>query len=215
VDGAADVMAGNVRSHGWSGTTFVLRTPEGERDVSLRVPGRHNVYNALAAAAAALAASVALQHICEALEQFASLPGRGRLMQSSDGFTVIDDTYNASPASVRAALAVMREARVPGRTIVALGDMLELGDAAAGAHRGIGADMAAHGVHLVLSVGDYAGDVAGGVAEAGGDTEACSFADNDALLTHLRAELRPGDMVLVKGSRAMGMEEIVRRLLSD
>ena len=215
MDNDADVTGRELRSHGWAGTTFVLHTPEGTREVSLRVAGRHNVYNALAAAAAAVAIAAPLQEIVSALEQFDGLPGRGRLIRSRDGFTVIDDTYNASPASVRAALAVMQESRRTARAIVALGDMLELGDSAAEAHRGVGEDMVAHGVDLVFAVGEHANDVVEGVAAAGGATQACSFADKASLLARLRAELRAGDMVLVKGSRAMGMEEIVRGLVGD
>jgi UDP-N-acetylmuramoyl-tripeptide--D-alanyl-D-alanine ligase len=212
---AADVTACDLHSRGWSGTAFLLRGPEQEQAVSLRVPGEHNVYNALAAVTAGLAVAVPLSESAAALEQFEALNGRGRVLRSADGFTVIDDTYNASPASVRAALAVMREARTSGRAIVALGDMLELGDTAPDAHRSVGADLAAHGVSIVLSVGEHAEDIVDGVVAAGGPTQACSFGDKAALLARLRQELRPGDTVLVKGSRAMGMEEIVRGLLGD
>ncbi|MFQ5808414.1 MAG: UDP-N-acetylmuramoyl-tripeptide--D-alanyl-D-alanine ligase [Armatimonadota bacterium] len=215
LDSAADVTARDLRSEGWSGTTFLLQTRDEEQEVSLRLPGRHNVSNALAAAAAALAVSASLQDIAAALELFECLPGRGRLIRSPGGFTIIDDTYNASPASVRAALAVIREAPSTGRTIVALGDMLELGDSAPEAHRRAGADMAAHGIDLVLSVGEYAPEVVEGVTAAGGGTVAHGFAGKEALLARLRAELRPDDTVLVKGSRAVGMEEIVRGLLGD
>jgi UDP-N-acetylmuramoyl-tripeptide--D-alanyl-D-alanine ligase len=109
----------------------------------------------------------------------------------------------------------MQESRGAGRAIVALGDVLELGEHAADAHRQIGADMAAHGVDLVLAVGESAADVIEGVESAGGSTEARSFADKDALLAQLRAELQRGDTVLVKGSRGMGMEDIVRGLIGD
>ncbi|MGD8240013.1 MAG: UDP-N-acetylmuramoyl-tripeptide--D-alanyl-D-alanine ligase, partial [Armatimonadota bacterium] len=206
VDSAADVTGRDLCSHGWSGTTFVLQTPDEEQQVSLRLPGRHNVSNALAAVAASLAVSAPLQAAAAALELFEGLPGRARLIRSPDGFAIIDDTYNASPASLRAALAVMREARGVGRTIVALGDMLELADSAPEAHRRAGADMAAHGFDLVFAVGDHAPDVVEAVTAAGGYTEAYGFADKASLLARLRAELHPDDTVLVKGSRAMGME---------
>ncbi len=215
LEGPADVTAERLRSRGWSGTAFVLRTPDAEARISLRVPGRHNVYNAVAAATAGLAVSAALDDIAVALGQFEGMPGRGRAIRSPSGFTVIDDTYNASPASVRAALEMMRESAGRGRLIVALGDVLELGDSGPELHRGIGADMVAYNVDLVLTVGEHARDVADGVAAAAGDTKVHTFDDKAALLARLLAELRPGDMVLVKGSRAMGMEDIVRRLIGD
>ncbi len=214
-DSAADVTAHDICSRGWSGTTFALRTSAGGHEIALRAPGRHNVSNALAATAAAVALGVSLDDVAAALEEFECLPGRGRLVRSPAGHAVIDDTYNASPASIRAALAVMQESGMGGRAIVALGDVLELGEHAADAHRQIGADMAAHGVDLVLAVGESAADVVEGVENAGGRTEARSFADKDALLAQLRAELQRGDTVLVKGSRGMGMEDIVRGLIGD
>lgn len=175
----------------------------------LRIPGRHNVYNALAALGVAGVLGVPLAACSEALSTFQSVSMRSDL-QPQRNWTLLDDTYNANPDSVRAALDLL--CSVSGRRRIAvLGDMLELGPAGLDLHAAIGRHAAAAGVDLVMTTGPLSRRTAAAAAAAGlGDDGAVHYADVDELGRQLRAVLSAGDVVLVKGSRAMQMERIVR-----
>lgn len=194
------------------GIAFSLLLPTGRFSVRLSLPGRHNVHNALAAAAAASALGVAPETIVRGLEAFR--PGRGRMdvIHLPDDITVLEDFYNANPLSVRAALVALDELGGKGRRIAVLGDMLELGSEAARLHREIGSE-AARRCDFLLLLGEMAGETAAGAAEGKMPTEhirtAASHAEAVAALDNL---LQPGDRLLVKGSRGMKMEKICAAL---
>lgn len=185
------------------GGAIQARTPAGEMKLVLQVPGEHNARNALAAATAALALHVPLTTIVKGLEAFGGVAGRLQRKQALHGAVVIDDTYNANPASMHAALEVLAQAA--GKRIFVLGDMGELGDDAVQFHHEIGVAARELGIERMFALGAMS---AGAVSEFG--TGAQHFADIEALQTVLEKEMDAQTTVLVKGSRFMKMERVVR-----
>ncbi len=208
VDSPADFTADarTVRSDDAGGESFMLTTRADEREVTLAVPGLHNVRNALAAAAAAVAAGATLDDVVSGLAGFQSVGGRLRAVAGRAGSRVIDDTYNANPASLRAALDVV--ARLGGRRWLVLGDMGELGADAVALHVQAGHDARAAGIERLFALGP----LAAAAAEAFGGER---FDDADALANAVRADLADGTTVLVKGSRSMRLERVVAALTAD
>jgi UDP-N-acetylmuramoyl-tripeptide--D-alanyl-D-alanine ligase len=198
---------------GWS-WQFRLETAAGSIPIALRVPGRHQVSNALAAAAAALRLGASLEEVRAGLEAYTMVSHRVNLLASVRGITVIDDCYNASPVSMAAALDLLAGAPA-ARRIAVLGDMRELGEQTESFHRDLGGLAARVPVDRLVTVGELGALIAEGarVELASLAVETC--ADNAAAIETLLADMRPGDVVLVKGSRAMGMEEIVARLMAE
>ena len=212
--GALRVWAQEVRPDALQRHRFELNAAGlvvGRAEVQLRVLGRHQVSNALAAAAIALAAGVGLGEIAASLSAAtAASRWRMELITRPDGVRILNDAYNANPDSMRAALhtlAGMRDGS--GRLIAALGDMLELGSSADAEHRALGALAAELGIH-VLAVGDEGPLIAAGATDAGGTGE--YLADVNALTNRLRALVRPGDIVVVKASRGLALERVAEAL---
>jgi UDP-N-acetylmuramoyl-tripeptide--D-alanyl-D-alanine ligase len=205
LDADADVSAADIQL-GAAGSRFTLRTPAGEAAVHLPLPGRHNVANAAAAAAIALAVGVPLDAIVAGLQD--SEAGSGRLLrrESPQGWALIDDSYNANPGSALAAVATL--ALQPGERWLVLGNMGELGPDAAALHARIGRAAREQGIARMYVVGA----LAAGAAEAFG-ADAQVFADQSTLVASLRRDLHAGVSVLVKGSHASHMERIVAALL--
>ncbi len=181
------------------------RTPAGELRVALQVPGEHNALNALAAASAALALKVPPAKIAEALGQFGGVAGRLQRKQAVQGAMLIDDTYNANPASVHAAIEVL--AHASGKRILVLGDMGELGEDAARFHREIGIAARELGIQRLFALGTLSAEA---VREFGAGAR--HFASVEALYAVLDEELDAQTTVLVKGSRFMKMERVVQHL---
>jgi UDP-N-acetylmuramyl pentapeptide synthase len=177
-----------------------LRTPRGEAHAALAIPGIHNVRNAFAAAACAHAAGIEVASIAAGLSAFRPYTGRLQVKQAKSGLTVIDDSYNANPDSVRAAIDVL--ASCPAPTVLVLGDMGEVGSRGPEFHREIGAYARSRGVTQLLALGEATTHA---VAAFGAGAE--HFADVEALLPAIR-----GRTVLVKGSRFMKMERVVNAL---
>jgi len=184
---------------------IVVRTPVGDAPVVLRAPGLHNVRNALAASAAAFALRVPAPAIAQGLARFAGIEGRLQKKAGLRGATLIDDTYNANPESARAAIAVLAQA--PGSRILVLGDMGELGDAAAALHAEIGRVARESGVARMMTLGELSAHA----ARAFGDG-ARHFTRIEDLLAEAENALAPDVTVLVKGSRFMKMERVVAAL---
>jgi UDP-N-acetylmuramoyl-tripeptide--D-alanyl-D-alanine ligase len=182
-----------------------LSTPAGDATVALAVPGRHTAANALAATTAALAIGVSLEAVMRGLAAFRAVPGRLAAMRALSGAAIIDDTYNANPDSVRAAVAVLGAAPPP-RWLV-LGDMGELGAEGPAFHREVGAFARATGIDRLLTAGALAAEAAAAFG-AGAD----HFASVDALAQHVAATAGPDVTILVKGSRFMRMERVVSAL---
>jgi UDP-N-acetylmuramoyl-tripeptide--D-alanyl-D-alanine ligase len=185
---------------------FRLHTPDGQADVALPLPGRHNVMNALAAAALAHALGLAPGLIARGLESAPAMAGRLTPLRSPEGWLLYDDSYNANPASVRAGIETLVASG--GEPWLALGDMAELGAAREVLHRETGAYAKAQGIARLYTVGPLSALA----AEAFGPN-ARSFESREDLAEALAAELHPGARVLVKGSRSSGMERVVARVL--
>lgn len=205
-DCRADLHACNIQLDQRGCPGFELMSPLGSQHVQLNLLGRHNVANALAAAAAALALDIPLQAIADGLAALQPVAGRGRSLPGHHGALVIDDTYNANPASVRAAIDVL--AALDGQRILALGDMGELGATEQQAHRDIGEYARSRGLDALYSTGPLSA-LAARAFGLGGH----SFAHRAALAAALNKELNPRTRVLVKGSRSAGMEEVVAALV--
>lgn len=198
-----------VRGHcqpGDFGSVLTLTLPNATLDIALQVPGEHNAMNALAAAAAAFALDVSHRSIVAGLSGFSGVKGRLQRKAALHGSTFIDDTYNANPDSVKAALAVL--AQQPGRKILVLGDMGELGSDAAAMHAQIGLAARAAGVVRLLALGELTQET----VRAFG-TGAMHFERIQELLAELENELTPATTVLVKGSRFMQMERVVQSFM--
>lgn len=200
---AADVRARDIHlQHGLS--RFELHCPLGQVSVELALPGRHMVANALAAAGAALAAGASLSSIKAGLESVRGVAGRLSQTQCG-GITVINDSYNANPGSVNAAIDVLSVCE--GRRILVLGAMAELGGDARELHRDVGRRASQAGIDLVFATGEFAPDL---VAAFGAGGQA--FADKTTLSAALLAAVAAGDTVLVKGSRSAAMETVAVEL---
>ncbi len=202
-----EVSATGIRGEGPAGQSFTLRLPQGALDVRMKVFGLHNVYNALAAAAAATALGVAPEVIGAGLAAFSPVDKRFNL-EEVGGVVLIDDSYNANPASMAAALVTLRDISEESRAIAVLGDMLELGEGAAKAHRELGR-LAASCVDRLYLLGAQAETVAAGAVEGGlAAVGVVVAADHGEILADLRRVLVKGDYLLVKGSRGMRMETV-------
>ena len=206
-----EVRARDIEPLGLNGQHFLLVTPHGEATVHLKACGRHNIYNALAATAALLE-KVELPTIVAGLESFTPYKGRFQIEQL-DGITLIDDSYNANPASTKAALETLNQIAASGHRIAVLGDMLELGEHEDDAHRGVGA-VAGRTIDRLYLLGErmtkYAVE---GAMLADMPTEAvvcCTSHREIAELLH--QSITEGDVILCKGSRGMTMEKVATEL---
>lgn len=187
---------------------FTLVIGKDSIPVSLRIPGIHSVYNALAAAAAASLCGVGMEEIQAGLEAHTSFPGRMEIIRLDDNITIINDTYNANPTSMEIALKALAQLRGTGRGIAVLGDMLELGEASETYHRQLGSLITALKLSAVLLTGAHAHAVAAGAAERGTAGVAISVADtHEEIARRLDSMVQPHDWILFKGSRGMRMEK--------
>lgn len=201
----SDFTATNVHvtSHG---TTFTLQTPTGNVEVLLPLPGRHNIANALAATALAMAVGAPLDAVKAGLAKLKAVPGRLFPIQLAENQLLLDDSYNANVGSMTAAAQVLSE--MPGYRVMVVGDMAELGDESEACHRQVGEAAKASGLDRVLSVGVQSQ----GISDASGVGE--HFNDKAALIARLKALIAEQQIItiLVKGSRSAAMEEVVRAL---
>jgi UDP-N-acetylmuramoyl-tripeptide--D-alanyl-D-alanine ligase len=207
VDVSADFTATHFTST-FEKNSFLLETPQGCARVSLSLMGKHQVCNAVAAAAAAAAVGSSLADIVGGLEAMRPLPQRGVIKRLNAWLTVVDDVYNANSSSMQAAIRTL--ATFPGRRVMVIGDMAELGEEATLLHQHIGTYAQEQGIEACFSTGDYAGLV----LEAFGNRE--GLAENhtilmDKLLSYLRSDQK-ATCVWIKGSRSAGMEVIVSAL---
>lgn len=214
--GNGDVKALNIRlcDNGCYGYTVVL--PDGKQeDIYLNLPGFHNIYNSLAAILVGIEAGVPLKYIKKGIESLIDTPQRLRVCHLPYGAQIIDDTYNANPDSMKAAIDVLSDV-AKGRKIAVLGDMLELGAVAEQAHRELGRLLVEKNVDILITVGDMARFIADEAAIAGlSEDDIHSFSSRGQAISWLKDNLIAGDTVLVKGSHGMHMNEIVEHLSED
>ncbi|MER7484700.1 UDP-N-acetylmuramoyl-tripeptide--D-alanyl-D-alanine ligase [Streptomyces sp. NPDC126497] len=217
----ADVSAENVRLTDSGQPSFRLHTPSGASDVTMRLYGEHHVSNALAAAAVAHELGMSADEIATALSEAGSLSRwRMEVTERPDGVTVVNDAYNANPESMKAALralAAMGEASRAkgGRTWAVLGKMAELGDEALAEHDAVGRLAVRLNVSKLVAVGGREASwlQLGAYNEGSWGEESVHVSDAQAAVDLLRSELRPGDVVLVKASRSVGLESVAQALL--
>jgi len=208
----AEVRADKIHLHGLDGSSFTLHSPRGKAEVHLRVPGQHSVSNALAAAAVALEFGFDAAAIASALHGFQPPSRRMNVVSGRNGATVIDDSYNASPGSMEAALEVLRLAPKGALRVAVLGDMLELGDHAERAHAEIGS-LAGESADIVMAIGDYAPTVVEAARRSGlSEDRAFVVESADQAVRALDPLLNAKARVLVKGSRGMRLERVVERI---
>lgn len=219
IERAADVSARDIETPALGLSRFRLRTPLGEATCELPLPGRHNLMNALAAASVATCFEVRPEEIASALERAAPSEMRGEVLRFRAGFTVVDDSYNSNPRSL---LSMARSVAESGsgegetgerRRIVVAGEMLELGPEGAQMHREVGHEIAGMGVELLWGVRGLARELIEGAREGGMAVEQTKFFDtSEEAAEALAAEIRSGDLVLVKGSRGVHTERVVKLL---
>lgn len=212
----ADHVIPQVTEGGGLGSSFKLNYAG--KSIPVRLPGviaRHHVSDALAGAAVGIAAAMNLVDIAKRLESFVPLPGRLRLLVGRNGSGVLDDTYNASPASVRAAISTLSE--IPARRkIIALGDMLELGSGSEEQHRALADDVLAAGVSLMILVGPRSAALGEELLSRGvPHGSVLVFSDPDSAAAAASDLVREGDLVLVKGSQGVRMEKVSEALLEN
>jgi UDP-N-acetylmuramoyl-tripeptide--D-alanyl-D-alanine ligase len=196
-----------------TGTRFTLQLPDEQLDIHLRLPGRFMVLNALAAAAAGYVCGVSAPDIKIGLEQFAGVPGRMHILEIPRGIHIIDDTYNANPGSMQAAITALTTLKQQHNGFLVVGDMYELGHQAAKQHARTGQLAALHGVSGLFATGRFAEEVAEGARKAGLSAERIFTGSKDTITERLIHHLKSDDWVLIKGSRAMAMETMVQDLI--
>ena len=208
-----DYRISRVDDYGMEGIKFILTFEDGEREVHLPLPGSHNALNAAMALAVGRLLGVTFEEGCRGLSK-AVLTGSRLKKVTGKTVTVIDDTYNASPDSMKSAIDVLAATRWTGRKIAILGDMFELGDTEEKGHREVGAHAAASGIDRLYCVGkasDFMADEASGVSESAA-FRAEHFETKEEIMNNIRNYIKEGDMVLVKASRGMKLEDIVEEL---
>lgn len=205
---AADVRAVNVRLADDGCARFDLLAGGAQVAVVLAIPGIHNVSNALAAAAVGITCGLAPAMIAAALATVQPVSGRLVVRELAGGIRLVDDTYNANPGSMKAAISTL--CGWQGNRLLVLGDMAELGPTAAELHRDVGAFARAAGVDRLFAVGAHATDTVAGFGDGGQ-----AFTDTETLVASLRPALAGGATVLIKGSRSARMERVVAAITGE
>ena len=211
------VRASRIRNLGRDGVSFDLQYHGTSWPVRVRVPGLQNVLNSLAAAAACLCFNEPPEHIVEGLDCYAGLKGRFMITPLPGGVTLVDDTYNASPLSLKAGFESVSALLDGGsRVIVGLGEMLELGDAAVSAHQEAGQRVAELGACHFLAMGEHAYEMAKGAVKAGMPRDRVEVVTSHAeMVNRIKEEMREGDVVFLKASRGMTFESVVEGLMGQ
>jgi UDP-N-acetylmuramoyl-tripeptide--D-alanyl-D-alanine ligase len=209
-----DIRAHNIRSLGREGFSFDLMYHGDAAPVRIRIPGRQNVLNALAASAIALCMNVPLDHIRKGLDRFEGIKGRFELTRLPGGATLVDDTYNANPSSLKASIDSLKDLVANGgRVIVGLGEMMELGDETTSAHLEAGGMVAELDAYYFAALGEHARDMIQGAVSAGFPSERAVLVKNHGEMTDvLKDIMKEGDLIFLKGSRRAGLDRVVEGL---
>ncbi len=207
LEASSDIQARDIQLDR-QGSRFRLVTPAGDADITLALPGRHNIANALAAAAMTLAAGIDIDQVKAGLEAARPVAGRGVAQRLASGAELIDDSYNANPGSTHAAIDTL--ASGGGEAWLVLGDMRELGADEVALHAEVGRRAKAAGIARLYALGSLAGHAADAFGEG-----AHRFESHEAMAEALRGGLREGVRVLVKGSRGSAMDRVVAALQGE
>jgi len=213
IESYSDIRAKNIRDLGTDGLTFLLMINDKEMKVRLPLIGNYNVYNALSAAAAGSVCGIEIENIKKGLESFKGLPMRMELCHLDHDIRIINDSYNANPSSVKRAIETLSNISKSGHSFLAIGDMLELGDASMDAHKEIGRMIAGRSIDFLIVVGEMASFIGKEALLNRMEKQNVFFCkDADEAFNILDKNLRNGDILLVKGSRRMKMERIIEKL---
>jgi len=212
IENEADVRASEISFPRFGETSFTLITPSGTARVRFPLNGRHNILNALAAAAVGHSFGMSAGEVAKSLATVQPPPQRGEVLHFKDGFTVINDSYNSNPTALLSMAATLVEGAGSSRKIVVAGEMLELGENENAIHRDTGEKLAGLGIDKLIGVRGLATELVKGARDTGlTDAE---FAENsDVAGDRLVQEIRPGDVVLIKGSRGVRTEKVLEKLL--
>lgn len=207
-----DVRAKNIMTTGQHGIKFTAVIPDGEYEVRVNVPGEHNVYNALAAVCAGLEMNISMPDIVRGIENV-ELTSERLDIEDYNGITIINDCYNASPDSVKAAVKVLCEENAE-RKIALLGDILEMGDYAEKAHYELGRFIAESGIDILITAGNNMKHLARG-AQDGGMSGVKAFGRTLEVCEYIKDKLKQGDAVLVKASHGMNFSEVYKAIKNN
>ncbi len=204
-----------IETRGEAGVRFSVNLRNEDVEIILPVPGIHQVSNALAAIACGLELGISNENIKKGLASYSQEKMRLNIVEYN-GVKVINDTYNAAPASIQAALSVLREVAGEKRTIAVLGDIFELGDYAREAHRQVGRSVFYEHIHHLVAVGELAEDYYKGAIEAGmNENNMKHFISNKDAVVYLKQFIQPGDVVLFKGSRGMNLDIMIEAVFHE
>ncbi|UCH24150.1 MAG: UDP-N-acetylmuramoyl-tripeptide--D-alanyl-D-alanine ligase [Deltaproteobacteria bacterium] len=212
--GRAQIRALDLKGRG-RGTTFTLVLLDEQISIDLKIPGAFMVSNALAAAAVGYQLGIPAAEIKAGLESFQPVQGRMNILETRKGIHIIDDTYNANPRSMEAALTTFKELKGDNRGVFVAGDMLELGAHAESSHYRIGALAVRSGILRLYVTGAFAEKVTAGAHSENMELQNIFRGNKKEILEDLARWLQPGDWILIKGSRGMRMEEIVEGLMNE
>jgi len=211
-----DVRAADIKNDGAKGIRFNLIYGDSCWPIQIKVPGIHNLQNALAAAAVGFSLNEPPENISKGLGEFSGIKGRFQIASIADGIILVDDTYNSNPTSLCAALnAVISMVSGSGRLIVGLGEMMELGDTAINAHREAGQKVAEAGASSFFAMGEHAQEMINSAQIAGIPADCLKVMEtHDEMVNEIADIMREGDLIFLKGSRKMGLEKVVEGLRS-
>ncbi len=212
IERKADVSASDIEMAQFGETRFTLCTPKGKAEVSMQLSGRHNVLNALAAAAVGFCFAMSAPEIAAALRLIAPPPQRGEVLHFAENFTIINDSYNSNPAALLQMVKTLIDGRQDAkRLIVVAGEMLELGENEREIHQTTGKQLAASGIDFLIGVRGLARDLTESAKNAGlRETRFCSNSTEAG--EFLANEIKSGDLVLVKGSRGVRTENVIEKI---
>ena len=213
VEHSSDVMAREIKFERFGETQFELLTPEGRSHVSFPLNGRHNVMNALAAAAVGHSFGMSARSIASALSSVSAPPQRGEIIKFAEGFTVINDSYNSNPDALLSMVeTLVKGSSISSRRVVVAGEMLELGENEREMHREAGRKIGASGIDRLIGVRGLAQELVKGAKEAG-MVDVQFAADSQEAAEIVAGTTKAGDVILIKGSRGVRTEKVVERLL--
>lgn len=200
-------------SQGLEGTRLTVALGQQEFSYTLPILGEYNVLNSLAAILVALELDLELTQIVEGLKKVKLSSMRLEVKNSIAGYQIIDDTYNANPTAMLGALKTLSQLPATGRRVAVLGSMFELGEEAISGHKRVGEAAAELSIDMLFTIGDLAQDIANGFIEAGGNKRSCyAFVNKQEAIGELKKVLQKNDIILIKGSRGMGLEDVVKAI---
>jgi UDP-N-acetylmuramoyl-tripeptide--D-alanyl-D-alanine ligase len=215
IEQKADVTASDIEMTRFGQTRFVLNSPNGKAETILQLSGRHNVLNALAAAAVGFTFGMTTLEIADALKTIAPPSQRGEVLHFQEGFTVINDSYNSNPVALLGMVKTLIDGgKSAKRKIVVAGEMLELGESEKEIHAETGKQLAASGIDFLIGVRGLAREMTESAKDAG-LSETIFFNSSDEAGEFLAKEVKAGDLVLVKGSRGVRTEKVVEKLFEN